>query len=119
MHEPDDSVQVTSDDPVFEALTMPVAPISSAEITTVNEGVVSLVMSSVPETPVSLAASRFGAPIAVGATVSITIALAPATLLSPDGTVVDVMALPAVSATVPTVKLETFKSAELWPAETV
>ena len=118
MHEPDDSVQVTSDDPVFEALTMPVAPISSAEITTVNEGVVSLVMSSVPETPVSLAASRFGAPIAI-ATVSITIALAPATLLSPNGTVLDVMALPAVSATVPTVKPETFKSGELWPAETV
>ena len=39
----------------------------------------------------------------VGAVVSMTIALAPAMLFSLDGTVVDVIALPAVSATVPMV----------------
>jgi hypothetical protein len=48
-----------------------------------------------------------------------TIALAPATLFAPDGTVVDVIALPAVSATVPIVKLETVRSAEVCPAATV
>lgn len=120
VHEPDESVQVTFVEPAFVALTVPVAPASDAVTTTVCVGVELLVMSSMLETPESLAASRFGTPsVAVGATVSITIAWAPATLLSPDGTVVEVMALPAVSATVPTVKLETFKSAELWPAETV
>ena len=55
----------------------------------------------------------------VGAVVSITIALEPAMLFRPDGTVVDVIALPAVSATVPIVKLETVRSAEFCPAATV
>jgi hypothetical protein len=48
--------------------------------------------------------------------VSITIALAPAMLFAPVGTVVDVIALPAVSATVPMVKLETVRSLEVSPA---
>jgi hypothetical protein len=83
-------------------------------------GVSSLVISSVDETPVSLALARSGTPsVAVGAVVSMTIALAPATLFAPDGTVVDVIALPAVSATVPIVKLETVRSAEVCPAATV
>lgn len=64
VHEPDESVHVTSDDPVFVALTLPVAPASSAVTSTVNVGVGSLVMSSMLETPESLAASRFGTPIA-------------------------------------------------------
>jgi hypothetical protein len=55
----------------------------------------------------------------VGAVVSITIALAPAILLAPDGTVVDVIALPAVSATVPIVKLETVRSDDVCDAPTV
>jgi hypothetical protein len=55
----------------------------------------------------------------VGAVVSTTIALAPAMLLAPDGTVVDVIALPAVSATVPIVKLDTVKSADVWLLATV
>ena len=55
----------------------------------------------------------------VGAVVSTTIALAPAMLFRPDGAVVEVIALPAVSATVPMVKLETVKSAEFCPAATV
>jgi hypothetical protein len=55
----------------------------------------------------------------VGAVVSTTIALAPAMLLAPVGTVVEVIALPAVSATVPIVKLDTVRSAEDWPDATV
>ncbi len=74
VHEPDESVQVTSDEPVFVALTLPVAPASSAATLTVNVGVASLVVSSVLDTPKSLAASRFGTPIVtVGATISIVI----------------------------------------------
>ena len=48
--------------------------------------------------------------VIVGRIPSITIAFAPAMLLVPLGTVVEVIALPAVSSTVPIVKLETFKS---------
>jgi hypothetical protein len=55
----------------------------------------------------------------VGAVVSMTIAFAPAMLLAPDGTVVDVIALPTVSATVPIVKLETVRSAEFCADVTV
>ena len=72
VHEPDESVQVTSDEPVFVALTVPIASASSAVTTTVNVGVVSVVLSSVLETPESLAALRFGIPIA-DAVVSIVI----------------------------------------------
>lgn len=119
VHEPDESVHVTSDEPAFDALTVPVAPASNAVTTTVRVGVVSDVLSSVLDTPESLAASRFGTPIALGAVVSTTIWLEPAMLLVPVGRVVEVIALPAVSATVPIVKLETVKSAEVWPAATV
>ena len=55
----------------------------------------------------------------VGAVVSTTIAFAPAMLLAPEGTVVDVIALPAVSATVPIVKLETVRSDDVCDAPTV
>ena len=55
----------------------------------------------------------------VGAVVSITIALAPAMLFPPDGTVVEVIALPTASATVPMVKLETVRSAEFCADVTV
>ena len=54
-----------------------------------------------------------------GAVVSTTIAFAPAMLFAPVGTVVDVIALPAVSATVPIVKLDTVRSAEFCAAATV
>lgn len=57
--------------------------------------------------------------VTVGAVVSITIALAPAMLLTPLGTVVEVIALPAVSATVPIVKLATVRSEVVSPADTV
>lgn len=79
-------------------------PVSRFVTTTLTVGVSSLVMLSVVETPVSLAVSRSGTPsIAVGALVSMTIALTPAMLLAPEGTDVEVIALPAVSATVPIV----------------
>ena len=56
---------------------------------------------------------------AVGAAVSIIIALAPAILFDPVGTVVDVIAFPAVSATVPIVNELTVKSDDVSPACTV
>jgi hypothetical protein len=55
----------------------------------------------------------------VGGVVSITIAFAPAMLFTPDGTVVDDIALPAVSATVPIVKLDTVRSDDVCDAPTV
>ena len=55
----------------------------------------------------------------VGAVVSIIIALAPAILLAPVGTVVEVIALPVVSATVPIVNELTVKSDDVSPACTV
>lgn len=69
-------------------------------------------MATVP--PIAYVPSAFDEEneVTVGAIPSTTIALAPAMLLAPLGTVVDVMALPAVSATVPMVKLETVKSAD-------
>ena len=57
--------------------------------------------------------------VTVGAVVSIIIALAPAILLAPVGTVVDVIALPAVSTTVPIVNELTVKSDDVSPACTV
>jgi len=54
-----------------------------------------------------------------GAVVSMTIAFAPAMLFVPVGTVVDVIALPAASATVPIAKLDTVRSAEFCAAATV
>ena len=47
------------------------------------------------------------------------IALAPAMLLVPLGTVVDVIALPARSGAEVIVKLETVRSVEFWPAAMV
>ena len=55
----------------------------------------------------------------VGAVVSITIALLPAMLFAPEGTDVDVIAFPAVSATVPIVNELTVKSDDVSPACTV
>ena len=57
--------------------------------------------------------------VTVGAVVSMTIAFAPAMLLAPVGTVVDVIALPVVSATVPIVNELTVKSDDVSPACTV
>ena len=55
----------------------------------------------------------------VGAVVSITIAFAPAMLLVPLGTAVEVIVLPAASRTLEIVKLETVRSAEVSPDPTV
>ena len=57
--------------------------------------------------------------VAEGAVVSTTIAFAPAMLFEPDGTVVEVIELPAASVTVPTTKLETVRSDEFWLAPIV
>ena len=69
----------------------------------------------VPEVEVAADAAN----VTVGAVVSMTIAFAPAMLLAPVGTVVDVIALPVVSATVPIVNELTVKSDDVSPACTV
>ena len=69
----------------------------------------------VPEVEVDAERAR----VTVGAVVSIIIALAAAILFAPVGTVVDVIALPAVSATVPIVNEFTVKSDDVSPACTV
>ena len=118
MHVPAVRLQLTSADPALVALIVPVAPASSAVTSTVNVGVVSLVLSSVFDTPESLAASRFGKPIDAGVEASITIAQVSA-MFAPVGNDVEVMALPAVSATVPITKLFTVRSLDASPACTM
>ena len=55
----------------------------------------------------------------VGAVVSITTAVPGPMAFAPDGNAVEVMALPAVSSTVPTTNEVTVRSAELIPDATV
>src|SRR3989338_4552069 len=88
-----------------------VAPFSQ-EI--VKSGVVSDVMSSVEEEPLSVAAVRSGAPGAAGAEVSITKALLAAKPVA-GGKLT--MAFPAVSAIVP--EMVASRSAEVSPEATV
>jgi hypothetical protein len=57
--------------------------------------------------------------VAVPRTAATTIAFEPAMLLAPVGTVVEVMGFPGISVAVPTVKLETVRSALESPACTV
>ena len=84
---------------------------------TVKVGVVSLVIRSVLEKPVSvLMAVMVGT---FGLAVSITIALAPAMFDVPLGTVVDVMEFPAASVTLETMKLLTVRSFVFWLEPTV
>lgn len=71
------------------------------------------------EVPPELTEDGLATTVMVGTTPSMTIAFAPAMLLAPLGTVVAVIALPAVSAIVPMVKLETVKSEVVSPDCTV
>jgi hypothetical protein len=87
------------------------APVSSAA--RLMFGVESPVMLSDVDVPVSEATTRSSVVGAAGAEVSITMASAPAMLLTPVGTVVEDIALPAVSRTVPMVKLLTVRSADV------
>ena len=64
-------------------------------------------------------AFRTGAPGASGASESIRIALAPAMLFAPLGTVVEFMTLPEASCTLPMVKLVTVRSLVACDAPTV
>jgi len=80
-------------------------------------GVLSVVMLSLEDCPVSLEASRSGTPSVVGAVVSMTIAFEFAILEAGSATLS--IALPAASVTVPTVKLDTVRSGEVCPAATM
>ena len=84
-----------------------------------NVDVASLAVNVTVEVPPELTDDGLALTVIVGTTPSITKAFAPAILLAPLGTVVDVIALPAVSATVPIVKLATVKSDEVSPDCTV
>jgi hypothetical protein len=111
-----------SDVPADAAVNSTVAPVSSVTVSVLPDWIASLVVAVM-----SIVAPCLYVPSAVddendetvGAVVSMTIAFAPAMLLAPDGTVVDVIALPTVSATVPIVKLETVRSAEFCADVTV
>jgi hypothetical protein len=75
-----------------------------------NVDVASLAVNVIVEVPPELTDVGLALTVIVGTTPSITMAFAPAMLLAPDGTVVEVIALPAVSRTVPMVKLATVRS---------
>ena len=84
-----------------------------------NVDVASLAVNVIVEVPPELTDVGLALTVMVGTTPSITIAFAPAILLAPDGTVVEVIALPAVSRTVPMVKLATVRSDVVSPDWTV
>ena len=84
-----------------------------------NVDVASLAVNVTVDVPAELTDEGLATTVIVGTTPSITMAFAPAMLLAPLGTVVDVIALPAVSATVPIVKLATVKSEVVSPDCTV
>ena len=108
--------------PADAAVSSTVAPVSSVTVRVLPDWTASLIVAVI-----LIVAAALYDPSAVedekldtvGAVVSITIALAPAMLLAPDGTVVDDIALPTVSATVPIVKLETVRSDDVCDAPTV
>ena len=75
-----------------------------------NVVVASLAVKVMVDVPPELTDVGLALTVMVGTTPSITIAFVAAILLAILGIVVDVIALPAVSATVPIVKLETVKS---------
>ena len=108
--------------PADAAVSSTVAPVSSVAVSVLPDWTASLIVAVI-----LIVAAALYDPSAVedekldtvGAVVSITIALAPAMLLAPDGTVVDDIALPTVSATVPIVKLETVRSDDVCDAPTV
>ena len=101
---------------VWKLLSVPKVALMSA-----NEkfDVASLAVNVTVEVPPELTDDGLATTVIVGTTPSITIALAPAMLLVPLGTVVEVIALPAVSSTVPIVKLETVRSEDDCPDVTV
>jgi hypothetical protein len=108
--------------PADAAVNSTVAPVSSVTVSVLPDWTASFVVAAM-----LIVAPCLYVPSAVddendetvGAVVSMTIALAPAMLFTPVGTVVEVIVLPAVSATVPIVKLDTVKSADVWLLATV
>ena len=84
-----------------------------------NVVVASLAVKVIVDVPPELTEVGLALTVIVGTTPSITIAFAPPMLLDPLGTVVEVMALPAVSSTVPIVNEDTVKSEDELPEATV
>ena len=101
---------------VWKLLSEPSVALTSASA---NVDVASLAVNVTVDVPAELTDEGLATTVIVGTTPSITMAFAPAMLLAPLGTVVDVIALPAVSSTVPIVKLETVKSEVVSPDCTV
>jgi hypothetical protein len=103
---PATSVHVTFDEPAFVAFTVPVAPTSSAVTDTLIVGVLSVVMLSILEAPVSLEESRSGTPIATGEVVSMmSDLLLPRELSVPGAASVSTALFWALSTIVPPFKL--------------
>jgi hypothetical protein len=101
---------------VWKLLSVPNVALTSASS---NVDVASLAVNVTVDVPPEFTEIGFALTVIVGTTPSITIAFAPAMLFEPLGTVDEVMVLPAVSSTVPMVKLETVKSEVVCPDETV
>ena len=119
-----DDVAVT-EHTVDEVCTIPVKAEILLYVKSVPDTVdnVEHVIASLPVTVNMIVAAaevaEVAANVTVGSVVSIIIALAPAILFTPVGTAVDVIALPAVSATVTIENELTVKSDDVSPACTV
>jgi hypothetical protein len=100
----------------WKLLSVPNVELTSANA---NVDVASLTPNVIVEVPPELTDVGFALTVMVGTTPSITIAFAPPMLLVPLGTVVEVMALPAASSTMPIVNEDTVRSDVELPEATV
>ena len=120
---PDETVYVpVSEVPADAAVSVTVAPVLSVTVMVLPDRIASLVVAEMfTVAPIAYVPSAVDEEkaVTVGKTPSITIADAPAMLLKPLGTAVEVIALPAVSSTVPMVNDETVKSEDDCPKATV
>jgi hypothetical protein len=120
---PDETVYVpVSEVPADAAVSVTVAPVLSVTVMVLPDRIASLVVAEMfTVAPIAYVPSAVDEEkaVTVGKTPSITMADAPAMLLEPLGTVVEVIALPAVSRTVPMVNDETVKSEDDCPDETM
>jgi hypothetical protein len=120
---PDETVYVpVSEVPADAAVSVTVAPVLSVTVMVLPDRIASLVdaemftVASIAYVPSAVDEEKA---VTVGKTPSITMADAPAMLLEPLGTVVEVIAFPAVSRTVPMVNEDTVRSDEVCDAPTV
>jgi len=115
----DDAVNVALYDVLladWKLLSVPSVALTSART---KFDVASEMVNVTVDVPPEFTELGFALTVTVGTTPSITIAFAPPILLEPLGTVVEVIALPAVSRTVPMVNEDTVRSEVELPEATV